>query len=119
MRRKLLLPGALVPLLLASAYVADLAGRWRGSLDSPVGALPVQYTFTPSGTTLTGTLEMEIGSFPLTEGVIRGDSVFFNADIEVVKLAHRGELRGDTLYLAVHDGSTEMPTAKLTRAPAQ
>ena len=116
--RAILLP-ALVAVLMGAAHGVDPAGRWRGTLDSPVGPLPVQYILTSSRATVAGTLELELGTFPLTDGVTRGDSIFFNADIQVVKLAHRGLVRGDTLFLAVHDGAEEMPIAALLRAPAQ
>ena len=119
MQRKGFLISALLVATLGATYPADPAGRWRGALESPVGSLPVQYTLTPSGATLTGTLELELGTFPLTEGAMRGDSVFFVADIQVVKLTHRGLVRADTLYLAVNDGTEDMPIAVLIRPAAQ
>jgi hypothetical protein len=119
MHRRLALLAALLIALATTAYAAELAGRWRGVLESPVGSLPVQYTFTTTGTTLTGTIELELGSFPLTNGVARGDSVFFTADIQVVTLSHRGRLVGDTLFLAVNDGTADLPVAKLGRVAGQ
>jgi hypothetical protein len=63
-------------------------------LESPVASLPVQYTFTTTGATLAGTMELEMGSVPLTNGVVRGDSVVFTTDIQVVTVTHRGRIVG-------------------------
>ena len=115
MHRKLLVLTALLIALVSTAYAAQLAGRWSGSLESPVGPLEVVYELAQKGEAVTGTLEIELGNFPITDGVVRGDSVLFKVDIGPVVFSHRGALVGDTLFLAVHDGTVEMPTATLSK----
>ena len=120
MRFRTLAPALLLAAATAAfAYAADLAGTWEGTLNTPIGALPAAYTFTPTGETFTGSLTLS-GSdqFPIADGRIRGDSVFFSVDLSAVVLHHRGRLAGDTLHVSINDGTAEFGAA-LARAPAK
>jgi hypothetical protein len=109
----------LVPAVAAFASVAELSGTWQGTLDTPIGALPAAYTFATTGQTFSGWLTLS-GSdqFPIADGRISGDSVFFSVDLSAVVLHHRGRLAGDTLHVAINDGTAEFGAA-LARVAAK
>ena len=42
-------------LLAVPAFAADVDGQWTGSVETPMGSIPVGFTFKADGATLTGT----------------------------------------------------------------
>ena len=109
----------LAPAIAAFAYAADLAGTWEATLNTPIGALPAAYTFVPAGETFTGSMTLSgTDQFPIADGRIRGDSVFFSVDLSAVVLQHRGRLAGDTLQVMIGDGTAEFG-ASLARVKAK
>jgi hypothetical protein len=109
-------------LLAASAVAftpaAELAGRFQGSLPTPIGELAAVYEFVPDGDSFRGSLVLSgSDAFPIADGKVRGDSVFFSVDLSAVVLHHRGLLAGDTLAVMINDGTAEFG-AKLARVKA-
>lgn len=61
----------------AQRVLADVAGKWTMSVNTPNGATESTATFKQAGDTLSGTLESEMmGSAKLT-GTVKGDTVRF------------------------------------------
>ena len=109
-------------LLAASAAgfvpAAELGGRFQGSLPTPIGELAAVYEFVPNGDAFTGSLVLSgSDAFPIADGKVRGDSVYFSVDLSAVVLHHRGLLAGDTLAVMINDGTAEFG-AKLARVRA-
>ena len=94
-------------LVTVSAFAADVDGKWTGSMQTPMGDIPVGFTFKADGATLTGStmgpdgsnvaikdgkvdganisfsITFDFGGMPFTltyKGVVSADSIKFNID---------------------------------------
>jgi hypothetical protein len=110
MKRKILISA---PLLLcfctAFAYFAGIDGKWSAMLKGPDGnEFPISYAFKTDGATLTGTLTSSIGTFNITDGQVKGDSLWFTADLKNMKIKNKGKYYadGDSISLRVGARST-------------
>jgi len=61
---------------------ATVDGKWAGSIDTPMGALPVVFDFKADGATLTGTTGPEGMTVPIKNGKIDGDKISFSVDLD-------------------------------------
>lgn len=70
-------------LLAASAFAADIDGKWKGSIDTPMGPIEVGFSFKADGTALTGTTTGPDGmEVKITNGKIDGDKITFDVAID-------------------------------------
>jgi hypothetical protein len=110
MKRKILITVALLlPFGAVFAYFASIDGKWSAILKGPDGnEFPITYTFKTGGTTLTGTVTSSIGSFDISDGVVKGDSLWFTANINTMKIKNKGRYYadGDSISLRVGTRST-------------
>ena len=93
----------------AFAYFSGIDGKWSAMLKGPDGnEFPITYVFKTSGTALTGTVTSSIGSFDISDGVVKGDSLWFTANIKVMKIKNTGKYYadGDSISLRVGARST-------------
>ena len=70
---------AAVLLAAVPARAADVDGKWKGSIDTPMGAIEVSYTFKADGAALTGTTGAIGGGpeIPIKSGKVDGDKISF------------------------------------------
>jgi hypothetical protein len=74
---------ALLLVVAAPAFAADVDGKWVGTLSTPGGDIPLSYTLKADGTTLTGSTSAADGSsIPLKNGKIDGNKISFSLDID-------------------------------------
>ena len=110
MKRKIFITTALLLCFGAAfAYFADINGKWSAMLKGPDGnEFPISYTFKTDGATLTGTLTSQIGTFDISDGMVKGDSLWFTADLKNMKIKNRGRYYadGDSISLRVGARST-------------
>ena len=68
----------------------------------------ISYTFKTDGTALTGTVISSIGTFGISDGVVKGDSLWFTANINTMKIKNVGRFYadGDSISLRVGTRST-------------
>ena len=90
----------------APARAADVDGKWSGSLDTPMGAVQVGFTFKAEGTTLTGSSTGPDGSeLAIKNGKIDGDKVAFLISIDfggmALDLNYSGVVKADTIELTL------------------
>ena len=110
MRKKILITASL--LICAGAVFAHFAGidgKWSAMLKGPDGnEFPISYTFKGDGNVLTGSLTSSIGTFAITNGVVKGDSLWFTADLNTMKIKNMGRYyaNGDSISLRVGARST-------------
>ena len=70
-------------LLSAPAFAADVDGKWTGSLDTPMGTIPVGFTFKSDGPSLTGTtLSPAGGDIAIMDGKIDGNKIAFTVKLD-------------------------------------
>jgi hypothetical protein len=66
----------------ASAFAADVDGKWTGSIDTPNGPVEINYTFKAEGATLTGATATPGGDIPIKDGKINGNKVSFSLTLD-------------------------------------
>src|SRR5262245_10214880 len=72
-----LIASLLVLLIVSStAFAADVDGKWSGTIQSPMGDLPVSFTFKADGAMLTGsTMGFDGSEVPIKDGKIDGNNI--------------------------------------------
>ncbi|MFI5137894.1 MAG: hypothetical protein ACHQIM_08695 [Sphingobacteriales bacterium] len=80
MKRKILLTTALVCcFMICLAVIADLSGKWTGTVKTPDGNnLQIYYIFKVDGDKLTGTAQGDGDPAPIDSGKIIGNDFSFN-----------------------------------------
>lgn len=68
--------------LSASAFAADVTGKWVGNVETPNGPIELTYEFKAEGETLTGTVGSAMGSLPLAKGKIAGAVLTYEITLE-------------------------------------
>ena len=99
------------------AFFADVNGKWSAMLKGPDGnEFPISYTFKTDGGTLTGTLTSSIGTFDISDGIVKGDSLWFTANIKTMKIKNIGRYYadGDSISLRVGTRSTHTTLKRAT-----
>ncbi len=106
MKRKLLIPGALIAFaLFVMAVAADLTGKWKGVIKTPDGnELQVVYTFKVDGDKLTGTAESPAGLVSIDNGKITGDTFSFKVTVDGTDYPHKGKFYTDSAGLDIDFG---------------
>ena len=62
---------------------ADVDGKWSGTVDTPGGQFPVNFTFKADGPLLTGSLAGPDGTeIPIKDGKIDGTSIAFGITLD-------------------------------------
>ena len=70
-------------LLAAPAFAHDADGKWEGMIDTPMGAIPVGFTFKTDGAALTGTsLGPDGAGIPIKGGKVEGNKISFSVDLD-------------------------------------
>jgi hypothetical protein len=104
MKIKILLIGAAALLiLLASAWAADVTGKWVSQMPGRDGGTSeTTYNFKVDGTTLTGTMVSPRGENEISEGKVNGDEISFvivrkMQDGSEFKMLYKGKVSGDEI----------------------
>ncbi len=102
-------------LLSASAFAADIAGKWKANAPGPGGqTMEIVFTLKAEGSTVTGTSSTPMGESPISNGKIEGDAISFDVDAGGMKISHKGKVTGDTMTLNVTFEGGMMPPIDLT-----
>ena len=80
--RRVLLALVMTIGMAATAFAADVNGKWKGNVDTPNGPIELTYEFKADGEALTGTVASAMGSLPLEKGKIAGDVLTYSVTIE-------------------------------------
>ena len=103
--RRLALVVTLCVVALAPLRAADVDGKWSGSIDTPMGAIPIEFNFKADGATLTGSMGgPDGGQIPIKNGKIDGNKISFNVSVDfggmTLDFVYTGSLSGDTLQMS-------------------
>ena len=91
---------AFVPL-----HAADIDGKWSGSIDTPMGAIPIEFNFKADGATLSGSMGGADGTqVPIKNGKIDSNRISFNVSVDFggmsLDFVYTGTVSGDTLQMS-------------------
>jgi hypothetical protein len=103
--RRLALVVTLCVVAFVPLHAADVDGKWTGSLDTPMGAIPIEFNFKADGATLNGSmLGPDGGQIPIKNGKVDGNKISFNVSLDFggmsLDFAYTGALSGDTLQMS-------------------
>lgn len=99
----------LLTLILATAWAADVNGKWTAEYQSPDGQTRQStFTFQVKGEALTGTVASARGESNILEGKVKGDEISFevirNFGGNDVKFQYKGKATGDEIKFTVTVG---------------
>jgi len=96
-----------------AASAADISGTWKGTAETPNGAIERTFLFKCDGVKLTGESTSEIfGKSTISDGKIEGDAVSFILTVKFqdneMKLNYKGKIKGEELVVTVElpDGNS-------------
>src|SRR5882724_7259404 len=69
-------------LLAASCFAADVDGKWTGTMSTPNGDVPVNFTFKTDGAALTGTTTGPDGEIKISDGKANGNNISFSVTFD-------------------------------------
>jgi hypothetical protein len=87
--------------LAAVAFAADIAGTWKGTMETPMGPMENTIVLQADGASLTGSVKTDMFEAKVENGKLDGDKVSFEINIEFGKLVYEGTLAEDDLKLNV------------------
>ena len=98
---------ALVLMSALMVYAADVNGTWKGTMETPMGAMENTITLQADGETLNGTVKTDMFEAKVEKGSLKGDKVSFIINMDFGTLTYEGTAAGDELKLKVTgpDGS--------------
>ncbi len=66
------------------ARAADVDGKWTGSIDTPMGAVALNFTFKADGATLSGSMTgPDGGELPIKNGKVDGNKISFVVSLDL------------------------------------
>lgn len=101
MRRTLAAALIAVLAIAATAFAADVNGKWVGSVDTPNGPIELTYDFKADGETLTGSVTGAMGTVALTNGKISGETLTYDVEIESGKITHEATVNAEGTEIVV------------------
>ena len=91
-----------------SAHAADFSGTYRAEVLTTSGKAKNTIVIKVSGKELTGTITNQMGTFPLKNGSVDGDDLFFNVLVkdegDDFKMTYRGHVFGGEITFKIEAG---------------
>ena len=108
---------AVAALLLSTSIVcaASIDGTWKGTMETPMGAMENTITLKADGANLTGSIKTDFFESKIENATLKGDKASFAITMDFGTLKYDGTLAGDDLNFNVTgpDGSpTELKTKR-------
>jgi hypothetical protein len=105
MKSKIIAVAAMVLMAAASAWAADVSGKWTAKVPGAQGGAEsdVTFVFKVDGTNLTGTINnsQQPGDIEIKEGKVMGDDVSFTLNRKIgeqeLKVLWKGKVAGDEI----------------------
>jgi hypothetical protein len=96
----------LIAALAMTASAADIAGTWKGSLETPQGTIENTFVFKVDGAKLTGTVTAgQFGDANISEGKVDGDNISFavvrDFNGNEFKMTYKGKVSGAEMKLTL------------------
>ena len=91
---------AMTTIAIFALTAADLAGTWKGSMETQIGETEVMITIEP-GAALTGKVRAGQYEAPIENGKVADDKISFEINIDPGKVMYEGTVAGDEMKLNV------------------
>ncbi len=96
-------------MLLNAAVAADIDGKWKATMEGPMGTIEQNFTFKVDGEKVTGTMsDQMLGEQKIADGTLKGDDISFTvtakSEMGEMKLAYKGKVSGDEMKLTMSFG---------------
>ena len=85
---------------IAHAAAADLAGVWKGTMETQIGPAETTITIEP-GAALAGKVQVMNYEGRIEKGTVDGEKISFEVTIEPGTIAYAGTVKGDEMTLEV------------------
>jgi hypothetical protein len=104
--RAFLFSAILIALCLTAAFAADVSGKWKGSMEGPMGTMELTFDLKVDGEKLSGTVTNPMGEEKIQEGTIKGDDISFVvlAGGGDFRISYKGKVAGDEMKLTMSFG---------------
>jgi hypothetical protein len=95
--------------LTATAYAADVDGKWTGSITGPAGDFQLAFTFKADGSTLTGsTTGFDGAEIPIQNGKIDGNNISFSVTLDFggmpLEITYKGVVSAEQIKMTSEFG---------------
>ncbi|MCC7174415.1 MAG: hypothetical protein IT159_04395 [Bryobacterales bacterium] len=97
---RLILIMALAAMTVLTMNAADVAGAWKGTLDTEMGALTMTITI-KAGPGVEGDFTSDMVQGQIQNGKLDGDKISFQVDTGYGKLGFEGTVAGDQMKLTL------------------
>ena len=91
--------------MLATAWGADITGKWEGEMDMMGQSMTLGFIFKAAGSELTGTsIGPQGGETPISEGKIDGDDISFVVKVTgqmEMTINYKGKISGEEIKLTM------------------
>ena len=91
--------------LVASAFAADVTGKWVAESQGRNGPTQTTFNFKAAGTALTGTVSGRGGDTEIADGKINGEDISFTVVRKMgemeMKLLYKGKVAGDEIKMTM------------------
>lgn len=89
-----------------SCFAADVDGKWAGTLSTPMGDVPVAFTFKADGANLTGSTSGPDGAeVKISEGKVDGNKISFSVSLDFggmpIKLDYKGVIANGEIKMNI------------------
>jgi len=99
----------------ATAFAADVTGKWTATAQSPNGDFTLTFTFKQDGAALTGTVQGPQGDpIDITNGKIDGDKFTFDVSFNGLTIHHDCTVNGDEIKMSTKSDSADFPGMEMT-----
>jgi len=83
------------------AAAAQVAGTWSVTVNTPQGSQSMTMTLTQDGTAFSGTMTSEMGTLPVAEGQVSGNSAYWSITVSMggqsMSVNFRGDVEGNRM----------------------
>ena len=81
------------------ASAQEINGKWKGTMESPNGAMEMVFDFKANADSLTGTIASPMGELPISNGKIDGKNFSFEISFNDMTIKHTGTIMADSISL--------------------
>jgi hypothetical protein len=113
MKTKILTTTLLVCCFMVFIAIANsLTGKWAGTISMNGNDIPLTYNLKADSGKITGTAENPQGETPITNGIVKGDSIYFSLNVNGIDVPHNGKYfsEADSISLNINYDGTKLHT---------